>query len=462
MSQQLTFLILNSVLLGVVLIIMILIMVLLVLRQHYQPLKKRSPKLIMLSCVGNFLFCLCLLLEEIQFNDCRINSDSEVCNSPAFAGINCFLGFILLSFCEPMAVIPYILRSIRLYVIFKAQEYYFRERRKPTEWFNWIKEQRMIKICFVWVAILTVISIMLYILYLFNKDAFLYAPSYTVSACYMKSLGEHIDDPLVMDKISVHTNISLTFLIIMHAVECVLFIVCIHQLRNIKDDFNIKNELCLVFTVWLTGSQASIAVFLYASPHNTWEYYSLILVFRSLIACLVTTVKPIYQTYQGNQFILLPPSQENIESLDIVLHIPIASEYFFDYLDYQSGDPAAPILFSLYADLRDYDKACSEQASQLVKYEKAIQIQGDYLSVNGKFCVEIDEYVKRVIANKFTNLQENLNEYLFIELYAYVLDKLREHFDNFKGSVQFVELEDQISKQEKLYEVLVDASIITN
>lgn len=55
----------------------------------------------------------------------------------------------------------------------------------------------------------------------------------------------------------------------------------------------------------------------------------------------------------------MPPSVGAIESLDMVLIIPIASEYFYDYLDKQSEDPDAPIFFSLYADLRYYDKACN-------------------------------------------------------------------------------------------------------
>lgn len=60
------------------------------------------------------------------------------------------------------------------------------------------------------------------------------------------------------------------------------------------------------------------------------------------------------------------------------------------------------------------------------------------------------------------NLQINLNEYLFIELYAFALVKLRRLFENFKRSHAFIELEEEILRQEKLYEVLVDASIITN
>jgi hypothetical protein len=49
---------------------------------------------------------------------------------------------------------------------------------------------------------------------------------------------------------------------------------------------------------------------------------------------------------------------------------------------------------------------------------------------------------------------------LFIELLAFCLDKLKNQFERFKRSPMFTELEDEISRQEKLYEILVDASII--
>lgn len=145
----------------------------------------------------------------------------------------------------------------------------------------------------------------------------------------------------------------------------------------------------------------------------------------------------------------------------MVLHIPIASEYFYEYLDRDSNDIEATLYFSLYADLRIYDKACQDDDNE-EKYEKARDIMADYIEEQGKFYIDIEKDIKRAIESKFQSIQENLNEYLFIELYAFVLDKLREHFENFKRSTAFVELEDEISRQEKLYEVLVDASIISN
>jgi hypothetical protein len=89
----------------------------------------------------------------------------------------------------------------------------------------------------------------------------------------------------------------------------------------------------------------------------------------------------------------------------MVLHIPIASEYLYDYLDKHSGDPTAPIFFSLYSDLRYYDNSCSdEKVDEVTKYQKAIEIKDDFLNENGRFNIDIDPDVKRAIDNKFTNL----------------------------------------------------------
>lgn len=51
---------------------------------------------------------------------------------------------------------------------------------------------------------------------------------------------------------------------------------------------------------------------------------------------------------------------------------------------------------------------------------------------------------------------------IFIEVYAFVLNKLREYFELFKRSNAFIELENEIRKKERLYEILVEANLISN
>jgi len=48
----------------------------------------------------------------------------------------------------------------------------------------------------------------------------------------------------------------------------------------------------------------------------------------------------------------------------MMLHIPVAIDYFYDYLESRrsnSKDQDALQVFALYIDLRSYDKICSDQ-----------------------------------------------------------------------------------------------------
>ena len=57
---------------------------------------------------------------------------------------------------------------------------------------------------------------------------------------------------------------------------------------------------------------------------------------------------------------------------------------------------------------------------------------------------------------------QNNFDLIFIEVYAFVLNKLREYFELFKRSNAFSELESEIRKKERLYEILVEANLISN
>lgn len=126
----------------------------------------------------------------------------------------------------------------------------------------------------------------------------------------------------------------------------------------------------------------------------------------------------------------------------------------------------APVYFSLYADLRSYDKACNEDEQGETDYETmrelALEIEQNYIRPTGKFYIPVDSDIKRSIQQRFNNLDGNLTSYLFVELYAFVLNKLKDYFEMFKQSQEYAELEEEIQWQEKFYEILVDASMITN
>ncbi len=78
---------------------------------------------------------------------------------------------------------------------------------------------------------------------------------------------------------------------------------------------------------------------------------------RCFLTVAFTTFYPLYQTFKGNTYIPIPPNRESIESIDMVLHIPIAANAFYEFLDMQEDDEASTF-FAMYADMRVYDRAC--------------------------------------------------------------------------------------------------------
>lgn len=89
----------------------------------------------------------------------------------------------------------------------------------------------------------------------------------------------------------------------------------------------------------------------------------------------------------------------------MVLHIPIACEYFYDYLDKVCQDIEGAIVFSLFADLRSYDKACQEELDDKYRYQKAKEIENDYLIPDGQFYVSIDSEVLTAVRMKFKSIE---------------------------------------------------------
>lgn len=54
---------------------------------------------------------------------------------------------------------------------------------------------------------------------------------------------------------------------------------------------------------------------------------------RSLIAVCIAVLPPLIQSYKSEDFYFpLPPNRECIESVDKLLHVPIAVDFFYDYL----------------------------------------------------------------------------------------------------------------------------------
>ena len=187
-----------------------------------------------------------------------------------------------------------------------------------------------------------------------------------------------------------HLNVSIVFISALYFAENAVLMTCIYLLRRIQKDFNIINELMVVLVNWfLMGYISQGLIIMIGSNNNTHNggkdsemifYSSLVLIVRSLISIGANSVVPIYQTLYGQQYYPIPPSIDGLDRLDVILHIPIACDAFYYYLE-ELRDEVSTILFCLYADLRNYDRACMEESND-EKYKQANLIYESYLADN--------------------------------------------------------------------------------
>lgn len=248
---------------------------------------------------------------------------SELCQSQVVSKINCLLGILAIVVFEPMAVLPYFCRTIRIYTIFKAQDFYFKMKRKPDPaWFRWIKEPAMFRLSAIALSILLILGVSVFVGFVIHNSLIEYMPSYTIYMCFMKGMCSS-ETGTTEEQIERHVNSTLVWLIVVNFFGNLFFVTCIYKLRNIKNEFNIRYELLLTFLVWFVTTQLAIGLYVHqadSNPNFDWVY--LILVFRSVAAVILTSGRPLYLSFirrGASPFLLLPPNQESIESLDIVL-----------------------------------------------------------------------------------------------------------------------------------------------
>lgn len=196
------------------------------------------------------------------------------------------------------------------------------------------------------------------------------------------------------------------------------------------------------------------------------------------MAVSIATIKPLIESYKDTTIMSIPPHRESIESVDMVLHIPVAIEFFYEYLK-NRHNPDGIHWFALYIDLRLYDSMCLDDEPEIDEIvEMAQKIKAEYIDDGAEYQVDLDPSIKQNFLEKFeiveryaqggsleggeVEISEQNFDLVYIEVYAFVLDKLREFFEYFKKSNAFVELENEITKKERLYEILVEANLISN
>ena len=136
------------------------LMVLITYRKEMQPLKIKSPRLMLLSIFANLFIIVSVSVIQLSEEKCvnqKSGTEGFVCDYHILEVFSLSFGYILIGFTEPLAIISYVLRAFRLRRIYDAQLKYFREERKPAELIEKFKETRLIVVTAVSVGVLTVL-----------------------------------------------------------------------------------------------------------------------------------------------------------------------------------------------------------------------------------------------------------------------------------------------------------------
>ena len=113
---------------GVSICYIVLLMVLILYRREVQPLKIKSPRLMLLSMFANLWIIISVSIIQVTEEKCinKVSVEkSELCDHNILLVVSLCLGYMMIGFTEPLAIVAYVLRAFRLRRIFDAQLCYF-------------------------------------------------------------------------------------------------------------------------------------------------------------------------------------------------------------------------------------------------------------------------------------------------------------------------------------------------
>ena len=159
------------------------------------------------------------------------------------------LGFIVIGFTEPLAIISYVLRAFRLRRIYDAQLTYFREERKPVEMIEKFRELRLIKVVAISVGAIAIAYILIAVCFAFIPDEnHLYLLPSIDTASFTQG---QINEANGQENFNSGMTNSLYFLMFYTMAEGVVFLWAMHRVRDFNEDFNLLDEIKRYAIFWL-------------------------------------------------------------------------------------------------------------------------------------------------------------------------------------------------------------------
>lgn len=161
---------------------------------------------------------------------------------------------------------------------------------------------------------------------------------------------------------------SLISFIVITLIEGLICAYFLDQVRDIKKEFSMLPELQKFTGAWLITTDLTLFIVIQGAADGWFTqltYYRIMFwlyLIRQLSVAAIATVQPLINSFDEDAvFFPIPPNRECIEQVDMLLHIPTALDFFYNYLyarKVQDKDKQAIHLISLYIDLRMYDQCC--------------------------------------------------------------------------------------------------------
>ena len=124
---------------------------LVVKRKEIQPLKIKSPLLLAIFLVGNMVTVLLIMFVMINVEVCYSQGS---CNS-GLRSLAETCGYLLVCFAEPLLLLSFMFRFVRIRKIFDAQQIYFEHGVRPSEMIQRYSEKRLSIVLILIVAVST-------------------------------------------------------------------------------------------------------------------------------------------------------------------------------------------------------------------------------------------------------------------------------------------------------------------
>jgi len=423
-------------------------LILLCKKRNEQPVKSKSPLLLLFEFIGNFIstLAICGLLTVGSFYQSTEKSDGRTMM------ISVILSEII---GVPIMLLSYILRALQLYRIYNIVP--DDSRSDSSNSLSSFYKTHGFKLTKYYVKLLIYASL------LFIVVGFGMILGYILN-------WDFLDDGIYEDYRNFVLMTSTLFINFIGPFTLGIF--GIHLLKQADREISMNKEIILTIIFWMISTGVfhlflNRYLFRMTKPSQI-KYEDLIaiicsgsLIIRNIFCFILSVVHPIVKSNVQN-IIPYGETRECVEGVDIALSTEIPYLYFSKFIE-EKHKTAGKALISLHAKVKIYEDFAKNEQSIMECEKMALDILQDY--ENCKFTLDIS----KDNANKISELlrkrieefaEKGYDEKLFDPLYGYMINQFQKYFKEFKKSPIYYELYDQLRQNEIIYERLLNSKLI--